>query len=171
MVRTSLMRLTDIVAVLLVLLLTACASSPNFSTEGVNETATPRQAVAEIESLRNDAVLWGGIIVNSTNLKHSTRLEVLGYPLDNAQRPDTSAQPTGRFLAIEQGYLETADYRQGRLVTVEGTLTETRKGTIGEADYTYPALKSNQLYLWPEKEQAVDRTPAVNFGFGIGIGF
>lgn len=153
------------------LLLTACASGPNISTEGVNETATPGQAVAEIEDLRNDEVIWGGAIVNSTNLQDTTRLEVLAYPLDSSQRPDTSAEPTGRFLTIKQGYLETADYRQGRLVTVKGTLTETQVGKIGQADYTYPVVESAQLYLWPEEDQAVDSTPGVNFGFGIGIGF
>src|SRR5687768_13694507 len=107
----------SLIGLVAALLLSACASGPQISTEGVDETATPRQAAAEIESLRGGKVLWGGMIVNSTNFEESTRLEVLAYPLDSAQRPRTSAEPTGRFLAIEQGYLETVDYRQGRLVT------------------------------------------------------
>jgi outer membrane lipoprotein len=154
------------------LILAACASGPQISTEGVNETATPRQAAAEIEALQGDEVLWGGMIVNSANLEDATRLEILGYPLDGAQRPSTSAEPTGRFMAIEQGYLETVDYRQGRLVTVRGTLTETREGSIGEADYTYPVVESDQVYLWPQETGAEDGGwGGVNFGIGIGVIF
>lgn len=64
------------------LLLAACASGPGISTDGVNETATPGRASVEIDTLRGDNVLWGGRIVNSTDLEDSTRLEVLAYPLD-----------------------------------------------------------------------------------------
>lgn len=154
------------------LCLAACASGTGISTEGVNETVTPGQATTEIDSLRGDEVLWGGTIVNSTNLEDATRLEVLAYPLDGSQRPRTSAEPNGRFLAIEQGYLETVDYRQGRVITVKGSLQEIREGEIGEADYTYPVVQCDQLYLWPEENRVEDRGwGGVNFGIGIGIGF
>jgi outer membrane lipoprotein len=161
---------TSLIGLVAALLLSACASGPRISTEGINSTATPRLAAAEIESLRGGKVLWGGVIVNSTNLEEWTRLEVLAYPLDSSQRPRTSLEPTGRFLAIEQGYLETVDYRQGRLVTVKGNLRETQEGEIGDADYTYPIVETDQLYLWPE-EQAVDSSPGVHFGIGIGVLF
>jgi outer membrane lipoprotein len=164
------MSLVRLVGIVLALLLTACANGPQISTEGVNETVTPRQAAAEIESLRGDEVLWGGMIVNSINLEDATRLEVLAYPLDGAQRPRTSAQPNGRFLAVEQGYLETVDYGAGRLVTIRGALTETQEGAIGEADYSYPVVEVDRLYLWPE-DQAVERGPGINFGFGVGVIF
>ncbi|MBA2410382.1 MAG: Slp family lipoprotein [Gammaproteobacteria bacterium] len=152
------------------LLLAACASGPDISTDGVNETVTPRQASVEID-VRGDQVLWGGTIVNSTNLENSTRLEVLGYPLDGSQRPETSAEPTGRFMAMEKGYLETVDYGQGRLVTIKGALNETREGAIGDADYTYPVLQADQIYLWPAESDAARRDSGINFGFGIGILF
>lgn len=158
--------------VLATLLLAACASGPGISTVDVNQSITPREAIAEIGSVRGNKVLWGGMIVNSTNLEGSTRLEVLAYPLDASQRPDTEAQPTGRFLAIEPGYLETVDYRQGRLVTVKGTLNETRKGEIDEADYTYPVVASHRLHLWPQQDVVDDRGwGGVNFGIGIGVLF
>ncbi|MBA2491634.1 MAG: Slp family lipoprotein [Gammaproteobacteria bacterium] len=153
------------------LLLAACASGPGISTDGANQTVTPSQASVEMDVLRGDQVLWGGTIVNSTNLENSTRLEVLGYPLDGSQRPDTSAQPTGRFLTMEKGYLETVDYGQGRLVTIKGALNETQKGAIGEADYTYPVVQADRIYLWPEESDAARRDSGVNFGFGIGILF
>jgi outer membrane lipoprotein len=168
MFKTNPIRLSSLNAALL---LAACASGPGISTDGVNETVTPRQASVEIDALQGDQVLWGGMIVNSTNLENSTRLEVLGYPLDGSQQPETSAEPTGRFLALEQGYLETVDYRQGRLVTIKGALSETQDGAIGEADYTYPVVQAEQIYLWPEESEAARRDSGINFGLGIGILF
>jgi len=79
------------------------------STDGVNETATRGRAKAGIDSLRGDNELWGGRMVNSVNPENSTQLEVLAYPLEGAQRCEISGDPMGRFLAIEQGYPETAD--------------------------------------------------------------
>lgn len=157
--------------VMAVLLLAACASGPGISTDDVNETVTATQARAEFESVRGDKVLWGGVIVNSANLEDSTRLEVLAYPLDSAQRPDTSAQPLSRFMAIERGYLETATYRQGRLLTVKGALTEKREGAIGDARYIYPTVRASQLYLWPEENEGEGGGSGINFGFGIGVLF
>jgi outer membrane lipoprotein len=162
------MRLINAAAVLM---LAACASGPGISTEGVNETVTPRQATAEIQDLRGDEVLWGGTIVSSTNLENSTRLEVLAYPLDSAQLPETFANPTGRFLVAKQGYLETVDYSPGRLVTVKGTLTKTHEGQIGETEYTYPVVAADQLYLWPKEGVAEWRGPGLNLGIGVGVLF
>jgi outer membrane lipoprotein len=55
-------------------------------------------------------------------------------------------------------------------VTTTGTLTGEREGEIGEAEYAYPEVQVNQLYLWPE-EQAIEQGPGVNFGLGVGIIF
>ncbi len=154
------------------LLLVGCATGPGISTTDTDQSITPRDAVAEIDVLRGNKVLWGGMIVNSTNFEDSTRLEVLAYPLDGAQRPDTDAQPHGRFLVVKPGYLETVDYSQGRLITVKGTITKARKGKINEANYIYPVIASNRLYLWPQQDTAENRGRwGVNFGFGIGVVF
>ncbi|MGH8501457.1 MAG: Slp family lipoprotein, partial [Gammaproteobacteria bacterium] len=59
--------------------------------------------------------------------------------------------------------------RQGRLVTIKGVLSETQDGAIGEADYTYPVVRAEQIYLWPE--EAARRDSGINFGVGIGILF
>lgn len=153
------------------LALAACASGPGISTVDVDQTVTPTQGVAEIANLRGNKVLWGGTIVSSTNLKDSTRLEVLAYPLDGAQRPETSATPTGRFLVLERGYLETVDYSAGRLITAKGALTQTRKGAIGEAEYTYPVVAADQLYLWPQEDLTEPGGTGLNLGIGLGVIF
>lgn len=146
-------------------ILAGCASTPEFKTEGVNMNLTPKMAVAENEALKGKQVLWGGVIIASTNLKEATQLEILAYPLDDSQRPNTSDKALGRFLALKPGYLETTDYAQGRHITVKGILGEKRTGRVGESEYLYPVVNIKQLHLWPKEGEYVE--PQIRFGIGV----
>jgi outer membrane lipoprotein len=139
-----------------------------FDVGTADRKTTPQQATADIDAVRGRTVAWGGVIVNAKNLQNATQVEVLGYPLDLDNRPDTKAAPLGRFLALHQGYLETADYNAGRHVTVVGSVTETREGTVGEARYVYPVLATTRVHLWPKETQR-SSDPQIHFGIGIGI--
>lgn len=147
------------------LLLSACATGPKYPTEGVEVTLTPQQATAEADSHRDKRVLWGGMIINSTNLESRTRLEVLGYPLDSKQQPETDQQPYGRFLLFKEGYLETVDYAAGRHITVLGRFRGIEEGKVDETHYTYPVIEAEQLYLWSRRQAPSE--PRVQFGFGV----
>lgn len=155
-------------AALLALLLAACASGPVFDTAGVDRALTPRAVTAEPEAAMGHTVLWGGVILNTTNLKDSTLIEVLAYPLDSDEWPLREQDPLGRFFLLKDGYLEPASYAEGRLVSVTGTVTGTRIGQVGEAGYTYPVISARQLYLWA-RDSARDRTRVI-FGVGVGVG-
>ncbi len=148
-------------------ILAACASSPNFDTAGIDVSLTPQQAIDGNQALQDEPVLWGGVVIVSTNLKNSTQLEILAYPLNSSQRPNREQQPLGRFLAVHEGYLETTDYAQGRLITVRGTLSDKRTGRVGEAEYTYPVVNINQLHLWPKPGDSTESQ--IQFGFGLMI--
>ena len=63
----------------LALLLTACASSQSFNTEGVNLKLKPADAGSQM----GQKVIWGGSIIDIRNLTDKTRLEVLAFPLSN----------------------------------------------------------------------------------------
>lgn len=152
-------------------LLGACASTPKFDLEGVNRELTPARAAANIDTARNQRALWGGVIVASRNLKEATQLEVLGYPLGRNNRPQQDESPQHRFLVTHPGYLETADYAAGRLLTAVGTVAETQEGKVGEARYVYPVLKASQLHLWPrETSPARSSEPQIHFGVGVIFG-
>lgn len=149
-----------------ILLLTACAVTPKFDTSAMDLSITPTQAINEAESLRGTAVLWGGVIIASSNLKQQlTQFEILAYPLANNQQPDVEQKPLGRFIAQHQGYLETADYAQGRLITIAGSLQGTRQGRVGDSEYTYPLLTVNSLQLW--SRAGTVQGPQLHFGIGI----
>jgi len=152
--------------VLAALLLSACAATPEFATQGTEPALTPKQAVTEAASLKGKKVIWGGAIINSSNLKNATRLEVLAYPLDGDHYPQTGQPAYGRFLLMKEGYLETVDYAPGRLVTVVGTLDGTRNGKLDESEYTYPLVQADQLHLWSKSGKSETR-----FHFGIGVMF
>ena len=155
------------VLILAVFVLTSCATTQAFNTEGIDLTLTPKRASVENRALLGKTVLWGGIIIASTNLKDSTQIEILAYPLDSSQRPMADEPALGRFLAIQPGYLETTDYTQGRHITVKGTLGETRTGRVGESEYVYPVVNINQHQLWPKEGEYVE--PRVRFGIGVMI--
>ena len=155
-------------AATVLLLLTACAAEPRFDTSQTMLSVTPDQAVTEMDRLEGTRVLWGGVIVASRNREATTLLEVLGYPLNDRQRPISDAKPQRRFLAIKQGYLETADFAQGRWITLTGPLTGTRRGQVGEADYTYPVVRIEDIQLWPQEQRP--REPRFHFGIGVIFG-
>ncbi|HKJ89162.1 MAG TPA: Slp family lipoprotein, partial [Gammaproteobacteria bacterium] len=77
--------------------------------------------------------------------------------------------PQGRFLAVNEGYLETADYAPGRRVTLTGPVTGLKKGLIGKATYTYPVVKVDDIQLW-RKEQRYRPEPGFHFGIGVIFG-
>jgi outer membrane lipoprotein len=149
------------------LLVAGCAVRPPLDTAGVDEGVSIQSALSDPEGTRNRKVLWGGVIVHTTNLKDSTQIEVLAYPVGRDGRPDPAASPLGRFLALRSGYLETGVYAPGRLLTVVGPITEVRKGQIGEAPYTYPVLATDRLHLWPKEPGYVEP----RFQIGIGVIF
>jgi outer membrane lipoprotein len=149
-----------------VLLLGACASTPDFDTHDNQSTLTPAQAVKAADTRKGEKVVWGGTIITSTNQKNETRLEILAYPLDSDHYPQLDKPAYGRFLLLKEGYLETVDYAPGRLVTVSGTLDGIRKSKLDESEYTYPLLQAEQLHLWSKSGKSQTR-----FHFGIGVMF
>lgn len=154
---------------LVLALLVGCAAGPRFKTAQVDTALTPQQAAAADKSVWGRRVLWGGVIVNTENLPQLSRVEVLAYPLTSDQEPDTKATALGRFLISRRGYLESADYAPGRLVTVTGEIIGTRFGKVGEANYTYAVVQPSGLYLWPKESERgyYDNRPQIHFGIGV----
>ncbi|MDH5570951.1 MAG: Slp family lipoprotein [Gammaproteobacteria bacterium] len=146
-------------------ILLACSSAPKFDTSQVDRALTPKSVVADIKTAQGKTALWGGLILETKNLKQASQIEVLAYPLDSDGWPQSEREPLGRFIIHHSGFLEPATYAQGRTVTVLGVVSQTRSGKVGETDYTYPVINSTQLHLWA-KDSRQNRS---RFHFGIGI--
>lgn len=147
------------------LLLTACATTPPLDSSGIDTALTPDRASADPAAVKGQRVLWGGMIISAVNLETQTQIEILAYPLDAKQRPDTSEPAYGRFLARRDGYLETADLGEGRLVTVTGQLVGTTEAMIGESRYTYPVVQISDYHLWRRGDEPGGSQ--VHFGLGV----
>jgi len=150
---------------LMALSLAGCAQ-PIFNPSGADTGLTPSNAVPAFDSARGRRVIWGGEVVESRNLAHSTELVVLGRPLNTSQRPLPGRPQQGRFIVRYPGYLETMAYQPGRLVTIEGHLADRQQRRVGQAEYLYPVVAADSIYLWPEREGQSN----VRFGVGVGIG-
>ena len=153
---------------IIMLLLSACASSPTIDSSGVDRTLSPRSVVAAPEMARGKDVLWGGVIIHTNNLQDSTQIEVLAYPLDTKQRPLRDSDPLGRFILDKTGYLEPESYAEGRLVSVVGTVSGTRAGKVGETVFDFPVISARQVTLWPKGKGG--EGSGINFGIGVGFG-
>lgn len=154
------------ILLILVTLLSACASQPKFNLEKVDKSLIPDTVLKKPDVL-GTRVLWGGMILTTRNLKESTQLEILAYPLDGNHFPQKDKEPMGRFIISVPGYLEPTLYTQGKLVTTTGKVLRIEKGKVGESEYSYPYIQSDQLHLWSNDSRRV-RT-SVHFGIGIGL--
>jgi outer membrane lipoprotein len=149
------------------LLLVACAPKPIYRPAPDTLTATPNQVAQAPERYGHANIIWGGRIVKVTNLANQTEIELLAYPLDKSQRPQTKEPAGGRFIAVVPGYLESLDYPRGELMTVSGTLKGTRAGKVGGADYVFPLVDTRDYHLWTAEEL---RSPWSNVHLGVGLG-
>jgi outer membrane lipoprotein len=150
------------------LLLSACAGTPAFDASGVDRSLTPRDVATTPQRATGKRVQWGGMILSTTNREDSTQVEVLAYPLDTDARPQSDANPLGRFLLERAGYLEPATYAEGRRITAVGTVTGTRTAKVGDSDYAYPVINARQLYLWPPGRERDGVSVGGYIGFGTG---
>lgn len=149
----------------LIYLTVSCANTPAFDTTQVDQSLTPQSVIAEPIVNHGKIVLWGGIILDTRNLKDTTQIEVLAYPLNASHQPLQESKPLGRFVVQHQGYLEPTIYAQGQLLTILGRVSDSQKGKVGESAYTYPVINDEQMHLWSQN----DLRNRTTFHFGIGI--
>lgn len=153
----------------LLMLLAACAPAPIYKTSTAAVTAAPFQVAQSPENFSNREVIWGGRIVQVKVLADHSEIELLAYPLDSSQRPKANDSGNGRFIAVMPGYVEPLDYPSGALMTVNGKLTGSRAGKVGEADYVFPLVSVAQSHVWSADEMNKGRNN-VHFGVGLGVG-
>jgi len=146
-------------------MLLSCGTTPDFDSSLADPSLSPEAVIKEPELHRGKLALWGGIILQTQNLKTTTQIEVLAYPLDDDNEPLIKNMPLGRFIIDHKGFLEPMIYAQGRTITVMGTISEVKQALVGASTLSYPVLSARQLHLWP----AYDKRSRSTFHFGIGI--
>lgn len=155
---------------LLSVAVTGCVSAPIEPAQPPSEisVAQARATLVEGESPLtsiDEQILWGGVILRTENLADATQVEILGYPLDSRQRPLSSKEPQGRFIARYDGFVEPLELPIGRSLTVLGMLGKPVSGKVGETIYLYPQIRVAQAHLW----RLQDLPQPLRFSFGVGI--
>ncbi len=164
-----------------VMMLAGCATSGNRSfTAAENESATDLPTVASVRQQpqvhAQSEVEWGGVVAQVENREDATWIEVIERPLNRNGQPVTSSLSGGRFLAVVPGFLDPADYRQGRAITVAGNIQGIDVRPLGETAYDYPKVNVVDHQLWvPNDRRYVRRgghyKPYLgNVSLGIGLG-
>lgn len=102
---------------------------------------------------KGQTVVWGGVIVQATNQKDASVIEVVKKPTDYRGAPKDGDSSEGRFLVAYPGYLETTIYREGRKVTIAGEIKGEKTQPLGEITYSYPLLSGKEIHLWPLEEK------------------
>ncbi len=151
------------------LVLGACAPAPIYKNVPGAVAVVPAQVAQSPERYAGNAVVWGGRIVQVTNLADHSEIELLAYPLDSSQRPKANDSGNGRFIAVLRGYAEPLDYPAGALMTISGRLDGSRSGKVGQADYVFPLVSVGQSHVWTADEMRRGRSN-IQFGLGLGVG-
>jgi len=167
-----------------------CTSSPMEIPETLKNQIDPGITFSQIlqhpESFQAKMIMLGGEVLSARRLAEGTRLEVLQLPLDDFQRPVvTRTASQGRFLAMEETFLDPAMFPPNTRVTIVGEVTGTIAAKLDEMDYRYPTVMIKHLHVWKESALAQEDTSGpwysifgggssggrVGGGVGIGIGF
>jgi len=143
------------VAFILSCLLGCIPAVSKLDREGIETAITLTKVAKDPDGFNGKTVLWGGRIIQTTNKREGTLIEVLQLPLDPSDRPKKVDTSEGRFLVLCAGYLDAVIYREGREITVVGEINGIRRYPIGEAIYAYPFLKAKKVHLWEEKEKSI----------------
>lgn len=131
-------------------MLTGCATYP--ISKDLREQSHPvtlRQVRDNPAAARGKSVIWGGRIIKTVNDTNGASLYVLALPLNHFEKPRTSVNSTGRFIARSTDFLDPQVLKQGKLVTIAGTVSDVEPHKVQKAQYQYPVLDIQQVHVWP----------------------
>ena len=140
--------------VFLVLISVSCAHviSKEMRRE-ISRDITFKQIIKDPEAYVGKIVLISGIIIDSENTEEGTLIEILQKQADMEGRPKDVDDSDGRFLALYDGYLDTAIYTQGRAVAVAGEIRGKKVLPLGQIDYTYPFIFIKEIHLFKVQKE------------------
>ncbi len=147
-------------APLLVLPIAAgCASKPSSIALAVVDDVSLAQVRADGDDYNGSTVRWGGIVTEVENKADRTWVFVVARALKDNEKPEKDSSSEGRFVASFDGFVDPTVYKQGRPLTVVGSIDGSTVRAIGEYDYRFPIVIVRDSHLWPDP----DKTPRVYY--------
>jgi len=129
-----------------------------------------RELVNAPESYQGKVVVLGGEVLKAKRVKEGTQIEFLQLPLDQREKPLLDRQQSqGRFLAIQQEFLDPATIVEGMKMTIVGEVSGAKTDYLDDVEYRYPVVILKHLHFWPAPSYDHAR-PRPRFSIGIGGG-
>lgn len=166
------------------LALSGCATNP--ISKNLRRQAAPltlAQVAANPSAYTGATVIWGGQIINTVNSTNGGSIYVLKLPLhhDDA-RPKRYGFSPGRFIARTRGFLDPQIFKNGRLITVAGTIVGVETQPLQKMQYSYPVVGIEELHIWRRRPQYYYYPgwygpgwgwygPGWGWGWGVGWGW
>ena len=118
--------------------------------EQVNRDISFSQLLEAPLEHKGQILVMGGQVLSAKRLKHATQIEVLQLPLNRNMKPEDSLQESqGRFLALQEEFLDPATLPSGTRVTVVGEVSGMVTLPLDETTYDFPTLVIKRLTVWP----------------------
>ena len=136
--------------IILLASLTACAPMSQDIRRQADKSASFVEIQKDPDKFSGKIVIWGGVIIEATNLKESTAIKVMQTALDIQERPTELDRSEGRFIILVDRFLDPDIFKKGRLVTVGGEIAGMETQPIGEIQYIYPVVRAKELKLWEQ---------------------
>lgn len=134
--------------IILLAALAACAPMSQDIRRQADESAPFAEIQKNPDKFSGMVVIWGGVIIETTNLKESTVIKVMQTALDIQGRPTEPDRSEGRFIILVGRFLDPDIFKKGRQVTVGGEIAGKETQPIGEIQYIYPVVRAKELKLW-----------------------
>jgi outer membrane lipoprotein len=116
------------------------------------------QVKATPESYKGQPVTFGGKVLGARRLKEGTRIEILQLPLTSSLQPALDLRKSqGRFVAMQQEFLDPATIPAGTFVTITGEVAGSVTMPLDEMKYTYPIVDIKNLRVWTKDEEESSR--------------
>ena len=131
-----------------------CSAVPREVRKEADLSISFRELQRDPDAYSGRTVLLGGEILQVSNLKEETELQLLQKPLGRRDVPVETDGSEGRFIVTHGGYLDPAVYRAGRYVTALGEVTGSRMIKVGEAEHQVPIIHSKFLRLFATPQYA-----------------
>jgi outer membrane lipoprotein len=156
------------------ILLLGCAPSivPESMEPLIDRTVSFQDLLASPESYQGRVLVLGGEVLKAKRLRDSTQLEVLQLPLTNGEEPRVDRQQSqGRFLALQQEFLDPATMVEGTRLTIVGEVQGSKIERLDDMEYRYPTLTVKHLHVWPAQSYSQQRSrPSIGIFGGMGVG-
>ncbi len=146
--KTRTMSRATLLGLALILVITGCNPIPRSVTKEADLDLSFTEIREVPEQHLGTVVLLGGTIVGAESRQGETFVEVQEEQLGMSTEPRAGGRTGGRFLAVFEGPLDPTEYKEGRRITIAGTIQGKGIRPSGPEDHVYPVIRAEDSFLW-----------------------